>query len=126
MKPTLKEIREATAKVFEIDIDELVSHRQGWAYSHPRQVAFHVAHKYCGYSLARIGRAFGGMDHTTVSHGVRAVIRRNDRCEADAINEILLHCRMMREPKLKILKGFFPLSSRSVKTTIQILTGEFA
>lgn len=42
----------------------------------PRQLAFWVAHRDTDASLPDIGRAFGGRDHTTILHGIRAVEAR--------------------------------------------------
>lgn len=41
-------------------------------YAHPRQEAYWLARKTGRYSLSQIGRFFGGRDHTTVLHGIRA------------------------------------------------------
>ena len=39
----------------------------------PRQVAMYLARKLTHASLAEIGRAFGGKDHTTVLHAVHKI-----------------------------------------------------
>ena len=44
--------------------------------SHPRQVAMFFARKMTAMSLPQIGDRFGGRDHTTVIHAIRAVEKR--------------------------------------------------
>lgn len=54
---------------------EMLQKTQAWRISHPRQEAFSRA-KAAGYSLTQIGEYFGGYDHTSVLHGIRAHERR--------------------------------------------------
>lgn len=42
----------------------------------PRQEAFAAVQEKHGYSLPKIGRLFGGRDHTTVLHGIREHAKR--------------------------------------------------
>ena len=44
--------------------------------SHPRQVAMYLARKLTRMSTPDIGRRFGGRDHSTVIHAIRAVEKR--------------------------------------------------
>jgi chromosomal replication initiator protein len=44
--------------------------------SHPRQVAMYLSHELTSQSLVEIGTRFGGKDHSTVLHAVKAVQRR--------------------------------------------------
>lgn len=44
--------------------------------AHPRQVAMYLARKLTRMSTPDIGRRFGGRDHSTVIHALRAVERR--------------------------------------------------
>ena len=43
-----------------------------------RQEFMYLAHKVHGYSLPHIGQFLGGMDHTTVLHGWRMHLRRQE------------------------------------------------
>jgi chromosomal replication initiator protein len=47
-----------------------------WRVSHPRQAAMFLSRKLTGMALQEIGRRFGGRDHSTVIHSLRAVERR--------------------------------------------------
>lgn len=42
----------------------------------PRQVAMYLAREITGKPLPHIGRQFGGRDHTTVIHAIKAVEKR--------------------------------------------------
>jgi chromosomal replication initiator protein len=44
--------------------------------AHPRQVAMFLAERLSGQPLTDIGRRFGGRDHSTVIHAIRAVEER--------------------------------------------------
>lgn len=41
--------------------------------AYPRQICMYLCEKYTGLSLASIGKALGGKDHTTVLHGARKI-----------------------------------------------------
>ncbi len=41
--------------------------------AYPRQICMYLCEKYTGLSLAAIGKALGGKDHTTVLHGARKI-----------------------------------------------------
>lgn len=74
----------ATAEVYEIPLCRLSSPARGpgkvgtnnWQFSYPRQVAMYLAHQLTDHSRSRIGRFFGGRDHSTVSHAISEVERR--------------------------------------------------
>jgi chromosomal replication initiator protein len=42
----------------------------------PRQIAMYLMREETGASLAEIGRALGGRDHTTVIHGIEKIEAR--------------------------------------------------
>ena len=55
-----------------LTLADLIGPRRGFALAHPRQVCMWLCAKLCKEnSLPRIGRAFGGKDHTTVMHAKR-------------------------------------------------------
>lgn len=57
--------------LYDLTWDEMVSTSRAKRVTHPRQQAFSRLNA-AGFPLADIGRYFGGMDHTSVLHGVRA------------------------------------------------------
>lgn len=56
----------------------LFSRSKAYNIAHPRQLAMTLCRLYTRKSLPFIGDHFGGFDHTTVLHGMRAVA---DRCK---------------------------------------------
>ena len=63
-------IIDAVSKHYSISSKELVSKKRNREIAFPRQVAMFLCRKYTSYSLPKIGREFGGRDHTTVLHSV--------------------------------------------------------
>jgi chromosomal replication initiator protein len=83
MRPTKRQIAEEVAERHGLTFAELLEPTHRWRVSHARQEAFALcyAHRrprsHCdSYSLPEIGRFFGGKDHTTVLHGIRAFAAR--------------------------------------------------
>lgn len=63
-------IIDAVSKHYSISSKELISKKRNKEIAFPRQVAMFLCRKYTSYSLPKIGREFGGRDHTTVLHSV--------------------------------------------------------
>lgn len=59
-----------------LQIGAMVSARRHQGISHPRQIAMYLASEFTPKSLPELGRRFGGRDHTTVIHAIKAVKRR--------------------------------------------------
>jgi chromosomal replication initiator protein len=55
---------------FGVKLSDLKAKNRTKAVAFPRQVAMYLTRHLTHASLAEIGRAFGGKDHTTVLHGV--------------------------------------------------------
>ena len=67
------------------------SSKRSRSYSHPRQVAMYLSKELTDNSLPKIGKAFGGKDHTTVLHAYKKVqkdILYNEEL-ADTIEELV-------------------------------------
>lgn len=47
----------------------------------PRQEAMMLLREFTSYSLTEIGKFFGGRDHTTIMHAIRAVNAREQKFE---------------------------------------------
>ena len=75
----VKEVQDEVAAYFQIPRRLMTcASRDG---ARQRQVAMYLAREFTPMSLPNIGRHFGNRDHTTVIHGIRAVI---ERIETDA------------------------------------------
>lgn len=76
---TIEEIQKRVADHFHLRISDMHSTRRLRAVVRPRQMAMYLCKRLTTKSLPEIGRNFGGRDHTTVMHAVRAVeILKND------------------------------------------------
>jgi chromosomal replication initiator protein len=67
---TIEQIQRRVGDFFGIKISELKAKSRTKTVAFPRQVAMYLARQLTHSSLAEIGRAFGGKDHTTVLHAV--------------------------------------------------------
>jgi len=72
---TITSIQEAVSERFGLSIPELVSPRRSQSVAYPRQVAMYLARELTDASLPKIGREFGGRDHTTVIHATSKITR---------------------------------------------------
>ena len=70
------EIKRAVAAEFDLTLVEIESDRRSRAVVRPRQLAMWLASKLTSASTPEIGRAFGGRDHTTVLHALKATEAR--------------------------------------------------
>jgi chromosomal replication initiator protein len=78
---TINAIIGAVVEYYGVKVADLQSKRRQKSIAHPRQVCMYLARKYTRFSLEEIGGFFGGRDHTTVMHAVRAV---DERRQGDA------------------------------------------
>ena len=70
---TPERIREEVARHWNVKPDGLSSKRRTKDVMVPRQVAMYLIKEMLDESLVRIGRLFGGRDHSTVIHSIRRV-----------------------------------------------------
>jgi chromosomal replication initiator protein len=66
-------IQRVVADYYKIPIEQLKEKTRTKLIVIARQLSMYLAKNICGKSLAEIGRAFGGRDHTTVLHACRSV-----------------------------------------------------
>lgn len=66
-------------RVFHLDEIEVVGRSMLKRRAEARQIVYALIRFRTDMSLEEIGQAFGGRDHTTVLHGVRAVAQRAER-----------------------------------------------
>jgi chromosomal replication initiator protein len=67
---TIDQIQRKVGEFFGVKLSDLKAKSRTKAVAFPRQVAMYLARQLTHASLAEIGRAFGGKDHTTVLHAV--------------------------------------------------------
>lgn len=70
---TLDEIQKKIAEFYNIKMADMHSSRRSRDIARPRQIAMYLSKRLTSKSLPEIGRSFGGRDHTTVIHAVKAV-----------------------------------------------------
>jgi chromosomal replication initiator protein len=78
---TIQAIVEAVTEHFNVTLAALQSKRRQRSIAEPRQVCMFLAREYTRFSLEEIGGYFGGRDHTTVLHAVRAITKRRETDE---------------------------------------------
>jgi chromosomal replication initiator protein len=88
---TPERILAAVSDRFGVKIDLLCGQRRTQTIALPRQVAMHLMRQLTDLSLAEIGRAFGGRDHTTVLYACEKVGRliRTDSVLAEKVNGLI-------------------------------------
>ncbi len=70
---TIEHIQRKTADFFTIKLTDLRAKNRTKTVAFPRQIAMYLARQLTHASLAEVGRAFGGKDHTTVIHAVAKI-----------------------------------------------------
>ncbi|WP_273844862.1 chromosomal replication initiator protein DnaA [Rubrobacter calidifluminis] len=80
-------IQHEVCRYFGIARQDLIGSSRSKAFAYPRQVAMYLCREITDESLPKIGRAFGGRDHSTVMHATNKIANliNNDR---DAFNQI--------------------------------------
>ncbi|MGF6147354.1 Chromosomal replication initiator protein DnaA [Kingella potus] len=89
---TAELILDTVAKHYRVKISELLGKKRTRNIARPRQVAMSLTKDLTSMSLPAIGDAFGGRDHTTVMHGIKAVakLRQEDPELAQDYEKLLL------------------------------------
>jgi chromosomal replication initiator protein len=87
---TIERIQELVCDRFGVTIGELTSERRSQSIVYPRQVAMYLSRELTDSSLPKIGREFGGRDHTTVMHATTKISRliREDRTVYNLVQEL--------------------------------------
>jgi len=91
-------IQEVISQRFGVTLDELVSPRRSQSVAYPRQVAMYLSRELTDASLPKIGREFGGRDHTTVIHAKDKITRliREDRSVYNLVQELTARIKQAR------------------------------
>ncbi|MGL6279080.1 MAG: chromosomal replication initiator protein DnaA [Gaiella sp.] len=72
---TIGRIQEEVCDRFGLSVGELISPKRSQAVSYPRHVAMYLSRELTDASLPKIGKEFGGRDHTTVMHATSKIGR---------------------------------------------------
>jgi chromosomal replication initiator protein len=70
---SVETIQEKVSQHFQVSVNDLKSHRRDRAVTFARQVAMYLSRTMAEVSFPCIAEKFGGRDHSTVMHAVRAV-----------------------------------------------------
>jgi chromosomal replication initiator protein len=70
---TIELIQRKVSEFFGLTLSDLKAKERTKAVAFPRQIAMYLARQLTHASLADVGRAFGGKDHTTVLHAVKKI-----------------------------------------------------
>src|SRR6266511_2668508 len=72
---SIRRIQELVSERFELSMDELCGEKRSQNIVYPRQVAMYLSRELTDSSLPKIGKEFGGRDHTTVIHATSKIAR---------------------------------------------------
>jgi chromosomal replication initiator protein len=83
-------IQETVSERFGMTVLELCSEKRSQSIAYPRQVAMYLSRELTDSSLPKIGKEFGGRDHTTVIHAYSKIERmiRADRSVWNLVQEL--------------------------------------
>jgi chromosomal replication initiator protein len=95
---SIRRIQETVSARFEISLEELTSDRRSQNIVYPRQVAMYLSRELTDASLPKIGKEFGGRDHTTVMHANAKIARliRQDRDVYNLVQELTARVKQAR------------------------------
>ncbi len=87
---SIDKIQHAVSERFGVTLDELCGDRRSQNIVYPRQVAMYLSRELTDSSLPKIGKEFGGRDHTTVIHATSKIARmiREDRSVYNLVQEL--------------------------------------
>ena len=72
---SIRRIQELVSERFQLSMDELCGDKRSQNIVYPRQVAMYLSRELTDSSLPKIGKEFGGRDHTTVIHATTKITR---------------------------------------------------
>jgi chromosomal replication initiator protein len=95
---SIERIQELVCDRFAVTMDELTGDRRSQNIVYPRQVAMYLSRELTDSSLPKIGKEFGGRDHTTVIHATSKIARliREDRSVYNLVQELTARVRQAR------------------------------
>ena len=95
---SIKRIQETVSDRFGLSLDELCGDKRSQNIVYPRQVAMYLSRELTDSSLPKIGKEFGGRDHTTVIHATSKIARliREDRSVYNLVQELTARIKQVR------------------------------
>jgi chromosomal replication initiator protein len=95
---SIERIQEVVVDRFGISLQELCGERRSQAIVYPRQVAMYLCRELTDSSLPKIGKRFGGRDHTTVIHATSKIAKRiqEDRTAWNLVQELTARIKQPR------------------------------
>jgi chromosomal replication initiator protein len=95
---SIKRIQDLVAERFGLSHDELCGEKRSQNIVYPRQVAMYLSRELTDSSLPKIGKEFGGRDHTTVIHATSKISRliREDRSVYNLVQELTARVKQVR------------------------------
>ena len=95
---SIDRIQTTVSERFGLSLDELCGDRRSQNIVYPRQVAMYLSRELTDASLPKIGREFGGRDHTTVIHATSKIARmiREDRSVYNLVQELTARIKQTR------------------------------
>ena len=95
---TIARIQEAVSDRFGMSVSELCSQKRSQSIAYPRQVAMYLSRELTDASLPKIGKEFGGRDHTTVIHANSKITRliSEDRSVYNLVQDLTARIKQTR------------------------------
>jgi chromosomal replication initiator protein len=95
---SIERIQEAVIERFGISLAELTGDRRSQSIVYPRQVAMYLSRELTDSSLPKIGKKFGGRDHTTVIHATSKIAKliKEDRSVYNLVQELTARIKQAR------------------------------
>jgi chromosomal replication initiator protein len=95
---SVERIQETVIERFGISMQELVGDRRSQSIVYPRQVAMYLCRELTDSSLPKIGKKFGGRDHTTVIHANSKIAKliKEDRGVYNLVQELTARIKQPR------------------------------
>jgi chromosomal replication initiator protein len=95
---TIARIQEAVSDRFGMSVSELCSPKRSQSIAYPRQVAMYLSRELTDASLPKIGKEFGGRDHTTVIHANSKITRliSEDRSVYNLVQDLTARIKQTR------------------------------
>jgi chromosomal replication initiator protein len=95
---SVERIQEAVVERFGISLQELTGDRRSQSIVYPRQVAMYLCRELTDSSLPKIGKKFGGRDHTTVIHATSKIAKliKEDRSVYNLVQELTARIKQVQ------------------------------